>query len=125
MKPIDYLLELNRRGLVHAPEESEKAFFARCNLAIPKAEKSSQLVISPLAIQLFDINPDWVELSNHTKGLRLWEGGCTWIDEGHVTIQIHPAFQQKGKYCGYERDEILAHELVHVIRSQFEEPIFE
>ncbi len=121
MKPVDYLLELNRRGLVHAPDESENAFFIRCNHSSPLKESVS----SSLAMQLFDINPDWVAVQNQSKGLRLWEGGCTWVEEGHVTIQLHPTFQKKGRYFGYEREEIIAHELVHVARSSFEEPIFE
>jgi hypothetical protein len=49
------------------------------------------------------------------KGLHFWEAGASWIcDEPYV--QIHPKRQS---------DEVLHHELVHVLRSRFSEEIFE
>jgi len=115
------LLELNRRGLIHAPDEPDDHFFRRCH----KASFSSSSPSSSLAKELFDINPDWVWMIYDNKGLRFWEGGCTWIKQGHTTLQLKKIFQKKASYLGYSREEIIAHELVHVVRSAFEEPIFE
>jgi hypothetical protein len=121
MTKKEELVNRNRRGLIHAPDESDAAFFARCRRMIvsPSAPKSD------LANRLFDIAPDWIEIDFSTKGLRFWEGGCTWIDARGTTLQLHPAFQKKKTYLGYEQDEVIAHEFVHAVRSQFEEPMFE
>lgn len=115
------LIELNRRGLIHAPDESDDTFFLRCR----RASSSTASPPSTLAKSLFDIEPDWVWMVYDNKGLRFWEGGCTWTKSDHITLQLNKAFQKKESYLGYSRDEVIAHELVHVVRGQFEEPIFE
>lgn len=115
------LLEFNRRGLIHAPDEPDEIFFRRCQAAPSR----SSLSLSSFSQELFDINPDWVEVVYGNKGLRIWEGGCTWIDSEHITLQLNKAFLNKKSYFGYTQEEIVAHELVHVVRGSFEEPIFE
>ncbi len=121
MKSLEVLLELNRRGLVPGPEESEVAFFARCKHALP----ASSPPFSSLSEQLFDVVPDWIEICYKKKGLRFWEGGCTWIEGNLITLQLHPALLKKKKHWGYEHKEIISHEFVHAVRGAFEEPIFE
>jgi hypothetical protein len=54
-----------------------------------------------------------------------WEAAATWIDEtGNSYIQLRPELE-KGHYLFYTRDEILAHEAVHVARAKLKEPRFE
>jgi len=115
------LLSENARGLIHAPDEEDDAFILRCR----QAKKSESPSTSSLAKKLFDIEPDWVDVLFSNQNLRLWEGGCTWIDSEHVSLQLRKAFKTKTRYLGYSREEIMAHELVHVVRNSFEEPIFE
>jgi hypothetical protein len=62
----------------------------------------------------------------------LWHGGCAWIfqvDEKSPTaaiLQLRQAFQKSSTYLGiYHREELIAHEVAHVGRMMFEEPIFE
>ncbi len=53
------------------------------------------------------------------KGIAFFEGAATWIDEGghRSYIQLKKGFK-KGAYLRiYKRDEILAHEMVHVMRA--------
>jgi hypothetical protein len=119
MSDEKHLTELNRRGLIHAPDESQESYFRRCQAAIRVAQ------VPPLVKTLFDIDPDWVPVVYDNKGLYFWEGGCTWITQDQVTVQLNRAFQKRGSWFGYSRDEILAHELVHAVREKFEEPIFE
>ena len=114
-------LPLNSRGLIPAPHESEAHFFHRCS----NLSTNSSTLCYQSAKALYDIEPDWVEITFASKGLRFWEGGCTWIGEEGVTLQLKPPFQKRVSYLGYKRDEVIAHELVHVVRSHFEEPIFE
>ncbi|MCC5832161.1 MAG: hypothetical protein JJU12_03865 [Chlamydiales bacterium] len=115
------LAEKNRRGLIHAPDESDDAYLLRCK----EAKKRDSSPRSELAAALFDIEPDWVHLRYSDQRLRLWEGGCTWIEDNQVVLQLRKAFEKKSRYLGYSREEIIAHELVHVVRGSFEEPIFE
>ncbi len=115
------LLEKNKRGLIHGPDESDEAFLQRCR----KAKKCDNAPYSSRAKKIYDINPDWVQIRFSDQRLRLWEGGCTWIEEDNVTLQLRKAFEKKTRYFGYSSDEIVAHELVHVVRNSFEEPIFE
>ncbi len=114
------LLELNKRGLIHAPDESDEQFFKRC---LKACSKSTNLA-STLAHDLFDISPDWVGVVYDNKGLKVWEGACTWIGE-EITLQLKKAYHKKNSFLGYSYDELIAHELVHVVRSGFEEPVFE
>ncbi len=115
------LIDKNRRGLIHAPDESEEAFLLRCHQAC----LSDSAVKSKRAKRLFDIEPDWVHIRYSDQRLRLWEGGCTWIEADQVTLQLRKVFEKKKRYLGYSREEIFAHELVHVVRNGFEEPVFE
>lgn len=85
----------------------------------------------------YDADPVWVKVVFSERGLRPWEAGCAWIPVGipcnneesveWPEIQLHPFFEKKKRYWGlYDRDEVLAHEYVHAIRSplasdQFEE----
>lgn len=121
MKLKEHLIELNKRGLIHAPDESDENFFLRCHQATPLPSSPQ----SSLVEELFDVNPDWVPLIFRNQGLHLWEGGCTWIERDRVTLQLNKAFEKKRSYLGYSREEVIAHELVHVVRGHFEEPIFE
>ena len=116
------LLKWNSRGLIVGPEESEKSFFSRCQAA--QALESS--VPFTLAKKMFDIDPDWITVKYSNKKLRFWEGGCTWIDPHEVILQLNKIFKKKEKYLGlYTREELITHELVHVARLAFEEPVFE
>ncbi|MFN0065694.1 MAG: hypothetical protein ACKVOH_05610 [Chlamydiales bacterium] len=60
------------------------------------------------------------------KGLRFWEGGCTWIDEGQAVLQLRKSFATKERYLWiYSKQELLQHEAVHLMRQHMKEPIFE
>ena len=112
------LVELGRKGLIPGPDESDEAFFKRCAEATPISDGTPPSV--------FGVSPDWIEVEYSNKGLRFWEGGCTWIEGENVTLQLRKIFEKKQRYLGlYSRDELTGHEVVHVVRSAFEEPIFE
>ncbi|MFZ0565568.1 MAG: hypothetical protein WAM28_05230 [Chlamydiales bacterium] len=116
------LIKYNTRGLIAGPEESEETFFIRCK----SIQSTSPPLSFSLAKKMFDIDPDWISINYTNKKLRFWEGGCTWIEPNKVVLQLNKAFKEKETYLGlYTRDELIAHELVHVARLAFEEPIFE
>ena len=115
---------LNQRGLFPGPEETQEEFKERVRtLRSSKAEDHDGP--RTLLKELFGCEPDWVPVEYSNKGLALWEGAATWIEKGIVRIQLKKGFK-KGVYLGlYRRDEVLAHELVHLSRMAFEEPKFE
>ena len=115
---------LNQRGFFPGPDETEGEFKERVRML--KTSKAEDLG-GPHALLkgLFGCEPDWVPVLYGNKGLSLWEGAATWIEKGSVRIQLKKGFK-KGVYLGlYRRDEVLAHELVHLARMAFDEPKFE
>lgn len=118
----EILLEWNRRGLIQGPDESEEAFFKRCQ----QAEPNESFPHLPLTKDLFDLELDWVALTYADKHLHFWEGGCAWIEDNTVSLQLKKCLQKQEVYLGiYSKVELLAHECVHAARVAFEEPIFE
>ncbi|MCB1180697.1 MAG: hypothetical protein KDK55_01565 [Chlamydiia bacterium] len=109
------------QGLIIGPYESKQSFWKRVNSSHPSRGFSA-----PLFTDLFGFHPNWVEIFYSRKGLTFFQGGCAWIEGNNVSLQLHPSFEKKGSLFGiYHKDEILAHELVHAVRLQFDEPLFE
>jgi hypothetical protein len=119
---IDNLLSLNSRGIFPGPTECQKIFSARAK-AIKSCSAEEALCWTK---EIFDAYPDWVELRYEAKGLLPWEGAATWIeeDEEHgrcACIQLKASFLMRL----YPQTEVIAHEMVHVMRLMFEENRFE
>ena len=121
MSYIDVLLLCNSRGLINAPEESDESFMQRCH----EAKVFDKLEGVDLVGKLFDIKPDWVEVVYSDHKLSFFEGGCTWVEGGKASLQLRSSLKDRKKYFGYLKEEIVAHELVHFVRSSFNEPRFE
>jgi hypothetical protein len=134
---IQKSLHLNSEGIFPGTHESLTDFFTRAmklkesKIAIdgfeplPKAEKQ---VAQEIVKRVYDIQPAWTEVVYGKKGLRLWEAACTWFDEESTfcSIQIASYLRKKESLFGlYTRDEILAHEYVHVARAPFLDSKFE
>ncbi|MBS0623617.1 MAG: hypothetical protein JSS62_03250 [Verrucomicrobia bacterium] len=104
------------RGLIVAPEDTQQEFEQRVGRLLPLNT----------VIDLEGIRLDWVTVSYSRKGLRFWEGGCTWIGPKGMEIQLHPTFENKETlYKIYSKSELLQHEAVHALRVGFHEPQFE
>lgn len=115
---------LNQRGLFPGPEETEEEFKARVR-TLKGARADGEERPRSLVEALFGISPDWIPVEYSNEGLKPWEGAATWFEKGSVRIQLRNGFK-KGVYLGmYRRDEVLAHELVHLARMAFEEPKYE
>ena len=133
------LIELNKRGFIALDDESEDSFLFRVrhSLNLSEAFTSHASLKEKLkrgineVTNLYDIAPDWVPLYFDNKSLPFWQGGCAWIfqteKEGPLSavIQLRKAFHNKNRYFGLKTDEIIAHELCHVARLNFEEPKYE
>ncbi len=138
------ILQWNREGLIPGPNESEETYRQRVayclnldkeTLPLKEEEKADKSFLSSALSQtkeLFDIVPEWIPLFFSNYKLAPWHGGCAWIfqvTENSPTgaiFQLRRSFWKSTKYLGmYDRDELIAHELAHVGRMVFEEPIFE
>jgi hypothetical protein len=115
------LIFLNSRGIFPGPFESQEHFLWRVNTA------KSRTVSEGLTRteEMFDACPDWVEVRFDKKGLFLWEGAATWIEENEwgrfSSIQLKPSLPSRF----YTYEEVIAHEMVHAMRLMFEENRFE
>ena len=125
------LLDLNLKGLIPGPQESEEEFLQR--LAKIEALQVDGVPLSPsdwaeahaVLKPLFGIRPDWVRAYYSRKDLPFWQAAATWIEGSIPSIQLKPPFQKGSYYKLYSRREVLAHETVHAARAAFSEPRFE
>lgn len=88
--------------------------------------------------RLYKISPSWIPLFFSNYRLLPWYGGCAWIFKKEIPfssdtppptgafLQLRKSFYKaKKRLWIYERSELIAHELVHVGRMEFNEPKFE
>lgn len=121
----------NKKGFLVAPHETQELFQNRCNFL----GKSTELIKTcerlkfrnvekhpPLVYEDLDLEVDWVLIGQSSKGLPFWEAAATWmIKEDDITL---PLLQFKKRSKNVD-SEIVKHELIHIARSSFEEPIYE
>jgi hypothetical protein len=132
------LITLSREGFIPGPEESIDQFerrVAACRALRPQDEISELSSAHPEALTqvqtLFDVAPSWVPLVYSNRGMPPWQGAAACIAEASdntdvVWIQLRRALRTRPRLWGlYTRDELIAHELAHVGRMAFNEPIFE
>lgn len=104
------LKELALRGFIAGPNESEEAFFLR----VAKAEKKGEVDLTTP----YGIKADWIEWEASKEGLSWFQGAATWVEGDKVKIKL-----KKNRWASFE--EMVRHEGVHAVRSQFDEPLFE
>ena len=74
---------------------------------------------------LYGFSIDGAPVVYSNQGLHFWEGAAVWTGgDKPPRLQLKRGFQ-KGKWGIYSRDEVLAHEAVHLARMCFDEPRFE
>jgi hypothetical protein len=128
---FDLMHKLNSQGFIPGPKENANQFFKR----ISSCKKISSFCLKDLNVQLIgstlDFFPEWIEVQFSKKKLPFWQGAATWTyllneEVTDVFLQLHPVFKEKNTLFGiYKRDEIFLHEFVHVLRSAFDEQLFE
>lgn len=111
-------IDLSKRGIIIGPNESEELFQERAE----KLKKKESRIDFTSFNHSFQVKPDWVEIEYSKRGLYFWEAACVWQDQSKM--QVNPIFLKR-KFFGYNREELVNHELVHLVRSQFHSPIFE
>ena len=133
------------QGFIPGPNETEQEFTSRMEYCLSLRHNLPQAAIirledqqscleeaSAITLPLYGLNPTWVPVLFANHKLAPWHGGCAWIfqmdDEQPLGafLQLRKPFLSAQNYLGlYDRDELVAHELCHVARMAFEEPIYE
>lgn len=150
---IAEILELDACGFLAAPGETREDYLRRveklksdCGAVTnlpPDGKQLSQLVefpvgqIEPLAhdimdeaaektVPLFGFRADWAPAYFPQKGLGFLWGGCTVETENGVPIFfLRKSFSKRRKWFIYGRDELLAHELCHSVRTPLKDDDYE
>jgi hypothetical protein len=82
-----------------------------------------------LLISRFDLWPDWacVIYTSEQMGWAHLGAFSIAVDESHRIpfIQIHPRFRFKPRWFFYRREEIIAHELIHLMRQGLDDGAYE
>ncbi|MEM1283033.1 MAG: hypothetical protein AAGG81_05715 [Chlamydiota bacterium] len=143
------LSDYNHQGLIPGPNESEDGFLLRADycqhirqyltektgLPIGRdefVEEPKREEMGTAARVLYGIFPNWVPIIYDNHKLSFWHGGCAWIFQSDeesplsAVLQLRSSLSHRGSVYGFiNKQEIIAHEICHVGRMAFEEPIFE
>ncbi len=114
-----------KEGLLLAPYETLEAFLERLKwldqIDLPK-EKN-------LSVPLYDLYELEAFVIHSNEDLLPWQGAVLWeyTEESggkYPVIQLRKSFSRLYLKL-YQKEELLAHELVHCVRNSFKEPVFE
>lgn len=134
------LHQLNQRGWIPGPKETETLFLDRIEqlnhfFSYPPPELDLFLTdvdwegAQAKTKVLFDFAPDWMVAHYSDENLFFFQGAATWLiqdkERSIPTIQLKTKFQSGAAPRLHFRDEVLSHEAVHAARMEFEEPLFE
>ncbi len=119
---MEDLVQLNRNGLFPAPGQSDEVFWRKVGYVSSQSTMGHPL---PHVLATFDVNPYWVCITSSNEGLHFWEGAILWqreTDSGFLLPQVQIS---KRAQRFYSKEELIAHEIVHAVRSDFIEEQFE
>lgn len=135
----DQLTPFVKKGFLPGPNENESSFLRRVdyNLRLSDTlefEKTpSEISAEGLSLseELFGVRPLWIPFQFSNYKLPFWVGGCAWIFQETENsprgafIQMRNSFLHSAHFLFYRREELIAHEVAHVGRMEFEEPEYE
>ncbi len=134
------LQKLDQKGWILGPNEEEKPYFERIKtlkhfFSYPPEDVDRFLTDHDWSSalqrthQLFDFAPDWIVAHYSDHKLPFFQGAATWIMQQNdiriPLIQLKEKFESGRLLRLYKREEVLAHEAVHAVRMEFDEPFFE
>jgi hypothetical protein len=126
------LFALDKEGFLPGPGESEKDFLSRVEGIRKKFAEGGWIPaphwswVNESLYEIFNVKPLYICAFYSNRSLAPWQAAASWIEGREVkAIQLREGLR-KGRYLGlYRREEILAHEAVHAIRSGFNEDRYE
>lgn len=110
---------MDREEFLQGPNESDSAFAKRIQLTKVAAQNPQILGLQDVQVGKFHL--PWLIYKVSNKKLAPWEAAATWVIE-HEGVKI-PFLQVRKRYTN--NNEVLNHELVHILRIAFDEPRFE
>ncbi len=121
------LLHLDKMGFIPGPDEGEEAFLERVKRTKEQYEKGGWIPeahwdwVREFLYELFNVKPLYICAFYSNRNLAPWQGAASWIEGKKLSsVQLREGLR-KGKIFGYRREEILAHEAVHGVRSGFDD----
>lgn len=139
------LKSYNAQGFIPGPMETKEAFLGRIDYCLKLKSELFEVIPGEADLarnfsedaflevkKAFDIFPVWVPCVFSNYRLTPWQGGCAWIFQKTQSSPIGAFFQlrksfktQKTYLKIYSRKELMMHEMAHVGRMAFDEPIYE
>ncbi len=147
------LVELDRRGLIAAADESVEDYLARlrrlqANINRMEAclEKTGSYEIDGLSVQerarikpsffkdagarcheLYGFTADWVPAFFMDPGFAFLFGGCSFcfLPDFFAMFIIRKSFRNRSRWFIYSRDELLSHEMCHIARAALDSMTYE
>lgn len=122
------LFALDKDGFLPGPGENEEHFLVRVKRTKEKFEKEGWIPpshwdwVREYLDEVFDVKPLYICAFYSNRSLVPWQAAASWIEGRELhSVQLREGLK-KGTYLGiYGREEILAHEAVHAVRSAFNE----
>jgi hypothetical protein len=133
---MDYttVSSLSKKGIFPFPKETDEEFSIRA-LAMQEKEAAKELPCIPKG-ELFEacqkiekkygIFPSWIHCYYSQQELaQVFAGYCEIDENSQPIVVLRKGFAKKSSYLGYTRTETLSHEMVHAVRINFEESVYE
>nr|QRZ58766.1 Gsp-co-occurring protein 16 [Malawimonas jakobiformis] len=76
-------------------------------------------------LQVYDVSPDWVFGFYSKKNIPLFAAACSWEFPQIAFIQLHPWLRKGATLLQFDRTELIAHEIVHIVRGPLNSSRFE
>lgn len=123
------LCGLSRYGWILAPGETLDQLLSRKNRILKETRLEKECGDLLLTQVLYDFQCKEFLVLHSNSSLLPWQGAILWeyeSEEGDLypVVQLRRSFSKVFLGC-YKKEEIVAHELVHVVRFAFNEPLFE
>lgn len=116
------LLKINSLGIIPGPQETLEAFYNRLD-HIRSFLACKHCSALDFLKNVYDVFPSWVDIEESNEALAPWFLGMTEVSEDHFLCSVRKKGAWQYRFC--RQEEVIAHELIHASRMEFNEPIFE
>ncbi len=114
----------NLRGIFPRPSDTEESYLEQIRTHAMTEHLDQET--EDLLLRVYGVRPEWVTVTFQNKDLRFWEAGCTWIEDGKGAVQLKSIFKEKDTlFSLYTKQEVIAHECVHLMRAPLCSETFE
>lgn len=116
----EQLQRLSKRGIFPLDGESFDQLYSRASTLLKRDQQFSSFALS--FEKQWGFWPDWACVKQSSQGLSFFEKGATFVD---LTSEKQPAYIHIKKVNPTLQQEVLEHEMIHLVRSWLHSPRFE